>query len=480
MKGVQRFILSMTAFLLLIGPLPVLAHETEPSTDPGTTPDSPLWGIDVALDKIGILLATTDDAKAHANLHIAAERLAEVKAMIAANKVDDAAKAENEHTHTLAEVKARIKALKEAREEDELDDTAEIESEVEKHESDVEEVNSAISVKLKVRGTLTGEQRARLDAFLDSLTNSTADVRIEIRQKKDALRAKFEARGLDDDEINEKFNETEGRHGLHEFLQAKASERIEMARTAIADAKTAAEVLSAEIGGGNATNASVRRLNAGLHLIERAEFHLNVSETALTENQTGKAFGQATAALHIARNAERVLTGRLGEDKGVGEADDEEERHEKVEIKINSEGNQTRVGVRIERDGTRERVEFTLNTTDCATIKQEIDARTSLTAEEVETFLGTDCETQEGVRARFKAKFETERAELEHKLRVNREEFLTKLRARARGDFGDMKENETEEDEMEDEEDDMEENETEDDETDEDEDNERNETNSTG
>ena len=56
-------------------------------------PDSPLWGLDVALDKIQMLLARDDLEKTRIGLEVAEERLVEVKKMIIENKLKHAEKA---------------------------------------------------------------------------------------------------------------------------------------------------------------------------------------------------------------------------------------------------------------------------------------------------------------------------------------------------------------------------------------------------
>ena len=66
-------------------------------TTAGITPDSPLWPLDVAVKRLSLLLTLDDSAKAHGALQIARERLLEVREMIMQNKLDAAAKAEEEH-----------------------------------------------------------------------------------------------------------------------------------------------------------------------------------------------------------------------------------------------------------------------------------------------------------------------------------------------------------------------------------------------
>lgn len=76
----KRFLTIVIALLLAI-PTHALAQE---ETDPGVTPDSILYGLDKAYEKLQLILARDEGSKAKLHLKFAAERIAEAKAM--ANK----------------------------------------------------------------------------------------------------------------------------------------------------------------------------------------------------------------------------------------------------------------------------------------------------------------------------------------------------------------------------------------------------------
>ncbi|MGB9675188.1 MAG: DUF5667 domain-containing protein [Candidatus Nanoarchaeia archaeon] len=81
--------------------------EQELSVDPGMTPESPLWGIDVALDKLAFRLAS-GPKKAELGLKIARERLAEIKRLHEHNKTKLIEKVLNEHDKILVETNETI------------------------------------------------------------------------------------------------------------------------------------------------------------------------------------------------------------------------------------------------------------------------------------------------------------------------------------------------------------------------------------
>lgn len=138
MKTMKAILISL---MLLLIPM-AFAHEEELElADPGTTPDSPVWGLDKAIEKIGVALTFNKGKKVEKRLANANERLAEVHAMIDANKADHAARAE------------------EAREEE----VAEIESDIEKDGGIPEDIKAKVLENLQKHITVLQEVKAKLE-----------------------------------------------------------------------------------------------------------------------------------------------------------------------------------------------------------------------------------------------------------------------------------------------------------------------------
>ena len=76
MKKIMGLFVAMLLVLSL--PLALAEEETE---DAGVTPDSPLYGLDRAMDRIALALTFNKAAKAEKGLNIAQERLMEAKEM---------------------------------------------------------------------------------------------------------------------------------------------------------------------------------------------------------------------------------------------------------------------------------------------------------------------------------------------------------------------------------------------------------------
>jgi len=94
----------------------------ELSVDGGTTPDSPLRGIDRAIERLEIALTFGKAANAKKKLLIARERLAEIRVMAKAKKIDALEKAQKAHDEILAEAEedfreGRFKTLEQVKKE---------------------------------------------------------------------------------------------------------------------------------------------------------------------------------------------------------------------------------------------------------------------------------------------------------------------------------------------------------------------------
>jgi len=346
---------------LLVLPL-ALAQQPE---EPGVTPDSFFWGLDNAIDQLTLLLTFDKAEKARKGLEIARERLLEVKQMIEENKAEAAQKAEEAHGKQLLKVKENVAALARDNSGEELDAVLDIEKELEEHGEAVEQAFGELKVKIEVKGELTVEQRERLDAFLNSLKSQTGDVEVRIKEKKDQIKIRIKQEtGKSDEEVEADIEEQEQEKGL--MKQEKAQE-------AIADAQEEIAELREELGGANATTSV-------LQLLEESEAKLAKAQEAFAEEKFGEAFGQATAAEQLARNALRQMESK-------------EESEREIEVKIKDGGAEIEVQV----DETE--WEFTVNSTDLDVIIAEIAAKTGLTAEEITAIMEVK-EEREGAEKR--------------------------------------------------------------------------------
>ena len=203
--------------------------------DPGITPDSPLWGLERAMERIQLILTFDKAERAKLGLEQAAERLAEVQKMIEENKIEHAQKAQRAHDDAIVEVEKEIEELESSNSTEELEKVVELEANVELHRMKVARVSER--VMLKSKGNLTDEQKAMIDDILKDIENKTVKLKIEIQNKKDETKLKVKVQyGKTDNEVDdmvqeqmEKIQERVKEHmeETEELVQEKVQERLQ-------------------------------------------------------------------------------------------------------------------------------------------------------------------------------------------------------------------------------------------------------------
>lgn len=161
----------------------------EPKEEAGITPDSPIWGLERAIERIDLALTFNKAKKIEKRLAHARERLYEVQVMITEKKMTKAAKAQKAHKKTMEDVEEDIEDLGNGDAEGELTEMVKIGEEVKRQAAIVQKIQNA---KLKMKG-LTGEQQQALEEMTNSLDASNEKVQIEVMQKKDKVKIKLKA-----------------------------------------------------------------------------------------------------------------------------------------------------------------------------------------------------------------------------------------------------------------------------------------------
>ena len=149
----------------------------------GITPDSPLWGLERAMERISLALTFGKSAKAQKGLAHAENRLAEVQVMVAQNKLEAAAKAQNAHAKTLAKVEEAVEELEDSDAEDELADLEDIEENLAEHQEQMNQFQE--NVRVQVKGQLSENQQAKLDEIVGSFQEAAGKVEVTMKAKKE-------------------------------------------------------------------------------------------------------------------------------------------------------------------------------------------------------------------------------------------------------------------------------------------------------
>lgn len=166
----------------------------------GITPDSPLYGLERAMERISLALTFGKAAKAKKGLAHAQERLMEVQAMMAQKKLDKAATAQEGYEDAMDEVEENVAELGNGDAVEELEDEIELEQALNEHKNIVERIGD---LKLKIKG-LTSEEETQLRDMVSGLEDAGQKVEVEVMAKKDKTKVKIKAQeGLTDEQIGQ-------------------------------------------------------------------------------------------------------------------------------------------------------------------------------------------------------------------------------------------------------------------------------------
>lgn len=371
----------------------------------GLTPDSWLYGIDVALDNINLALTFDQTEKARKGLNVARERLMEVREMINENRLEAVQTAQREHGNALDVAQNSVKGIERVNSTEEIEEEIEIEKELEEHKTEIETVKGELKVKIEIEGEITPEQQALVDSVLASLEGKVGEVEIEIENEKNKTKIKIEQEtGKSSEEVEDEIEELEENKGLKGIRREKAWDKIKDVEEEIN--KTIEELDELNVTDGNITSVS----------------------NALAEAKDAYSTKDFKEAIRLAEQAEDQIEDYKEQ---FEEIEEEEEREIEVEIK----GNQTKVEVEV----AGIKAEFILETTDRNEIISEIADRTGLSTSEIENIMELEIEEpeeeieieveiEEGI-----AKIKTEINETESEFTLNttnKEEVISEIMSR--------------------------------------------------
>ncbi|MCL7474474.1 MAG: DUF5667 domain-containing protein [ANME-2 cluster archaeon] len=218
-------IVSIIAMALMLFSVPAMAEDNETAlTDPGTTPDSVLYFLDVASDNLALAMTLNHDEKIEKQLEIAEERLAEAKAMAEKGDVKAMKKAADRHGEILSKLKTDVKNIENGDSVGELEKEIKIKQKVDEHSNKIKVVKDGLKIDIKVKGNITAQQQEMIDSILESLEGQTGEVEIEIENEKSKTKIKIKTEtGKDGDEVED---EIEDELGITEKQRKKALEEI--------------------------------------------------------------------------------------------------------------------------------------------------------------------------------------------------------------------------------------------------------------
>ena len=171
----------------------------EVTEEAGITPDSPLYGLERAMERISLALTFGKSAKAKKGLAHAHERLMEVQAMIAAKKLAKAQVAEEGYEEAMEEVEENLEEIGDGDGEQELADNVEIEDALAENQEALEAANQ---IRLKVSKSLGEAEKAQIQTMLQSLEGINSAFKVKVQANKNKAKIKIKAgKGATDEEI---------------------------------------------------------------------------------------------------------------------------------------------------------------------------------------------------------------------------------------------------------------------------------------
>ena len=228
----KKILTIFMAFLLIIGLSPVYAQELDADQieeQGGLTPDSALYRLDRAAEKLSLLLTFGKTAKAKKGLDHAMERVLEAKTLIKKGKVEKLEELKEEHRKSVEKVKENLEKIKERDSEKALEDVLEVELKLEEQANELEKVETELD--LKVVGKLNDEQLEKLKSLLESLNIDVSEVKIKVREGKEELkiRVKKEKQKTDEEikQLEEKFKVREVKKENAEQAVERLAQKLE-------------------------------------------------------------------------------------------------------------------------------------------------------------------------------------------------------------------------------------------------------------
>ncbi len=225
----MKKIFSISVLMILLLAAIVVAQEEE-LPDAGTTPDSALYGLDKAFERIGLALTFNKAAKAEKRLQIASERLAELKAMTDKGKPeysDDLAEEYDNNIEEANEIATTAKLLRE----DRSKLTELIALATSKHLSVLDKVKEKVPEQakeaiIKAKEASMNGQKNALRALSEDKPEKAAEINLNAAKGR-LNRAKEKAEAGESEDVEEALEEYEDMAELSEELAEKDAEAAE-------------------------------------------------------------------------------------------------------------------------------------------------------------------------------------------------------------------------------------------------------------
>ena len=193
----MKNILALTLIAVLLMAVPVYAEADATVLDEsaGITPDSPLYGLDKALDKLSLRLTFNEQKRAEKALKIAEERLAETEEMAVEGTQEDVQAAEEAHEEAIAEAEDAMNNIDMDGGEEEsaeaVETMTELEAQIQTHAQKVVAVKEGILTRLRAEGNMSEEQLAHLEGVFAKIETKAQEMEGKVAEKKENAKTNY-------------------------------------------------------------------------------------------------------------------------------------------------------------------------------------------------------------------------------------------------------------------------------------------------
>ena len=230
MKTITILMLAVMAFALVVPMISAQETKTELEVvEPGIGPDSGLYGLDRAMERLRLAFTMRKAEKAKLKLKYAEERLAEVEDMIVKNLTEEAEEAQEFHDEELNETEELVEEIEtdsdEEVAEEALAEVNEIRLGLMNHSERVAYVHNRILERMRLQENVSEEKIAHLEEVFVKIQNKALEMEQKMAQKRENVRTKYKVLSNKTDEEIEEIEE-EVLEKLEE-IKARRDERVQ-------------------------------------------------------------------------------------------------------------------------------------------------------------------------------------------------------------------------------------------------------------
>lgn len=284
------------------------AETTEMSADPGTTPDSAIYGLKSGWEKVKLAFTFNQEKKAQKELELAKLKLLELRKMAEKGNLKAMERAQIRHDALVESAQARLAAIQEDTTEAKAKLAATkvigLERALQAHENRIEVLKDILAEK-----NLTDEARAAIETAVERMENKTAAMDQKLEDKKDKIQIRLRAiTEKNESEIKDEIKKLENSSGYTEALKKIAQNRIEKTEAALEKVKV--KIAEEKAQGINVSGAETHiadaeaKLAEAKALVEQGKYKEAIATLKPISNY-GRNLSIVVKKIHEARLAER-------------------------------------------------------------------------------------------------------------------------------------------------------------------------------